>query len=117
MCQNVPTLAQVSTAHFTLIACEDHLQVQNVPECSCSPWLSIAHFRMIMTCSLLLFRWTQGLLKLLQQPLPPKDLQLAAAAVHAVSCMSHFVQHVQTDTSLYFMLTQAVASALQAGSR
>lgn len=70
-----------------------------------------------MTWCSLLFRWTQGLLKLLQQQLPSNDLQLAAAAVHAVSCMSLFVQHVQADTSLYFMLTQAAACALQAGNR
>lgn len=70
-----------------------------------------------MTWCSLLFRWTQGLLKLLQQQLPSNDLQLAAAAVHAVSCMSLFVQHVQADTSLYFMLAQAAACALQAGNR
>ena len=72
---------------------------------------------MNMTWYLLLCRWTQGLLKLLQQPLPSNDLQLAAAAVHAVSSMSLFVQHVQADTSLYFMLTHAAACALQSGSR
>lgn len=71
----------------------------------------------IITWYLLLFRWTQGLLKLLQQQLSPNDLQLAAAAVHAVSPMSLFVQHVQANPGLYHMLTQAAASALQAGNR
>lgn len=65
----------------------------------------------------LLFRWTQGLLKLLQQPLPSEEMRLAAAAVHAVSSMRLFVQHVQADNSLYFMLTQAAAHALHSGKR
>lgn len=64
-----------------------------------------------------ILRWTRGLLKLLQQPLPSDQLQLAAAAVHAVSFMPLFVQHVQADTSLYFMLTQAAAHALHSGTR
>lgn len=85
---------------------------QNV---SCSAWLSTGHF--CMTRYLLLFRWTRGLLKVLQQPLSSNELQLAAAAVHAVSAMSLFVQHVQADTSQYCMLTQAAACALQAGNR
>lgn len=69
------------------------------------------------TLQSVMFRWTRGLLKLLQQPLPSDQMQLAAAAVHAMSSMPLFVQHVQADTSLYFMLTQAAAHALHSGTR
>ncbi|KAL3146495.1 hypothetical protein ABBQ32_000749 [Trebouxia sp. C0010 RCD-2024] len=78
---------------------------------------SLAAQRQLLQDTGLAERWTRGLLKLLQQPLPSDQMQLAAAAVHAMSSMPLFVQHVQADTSLYFMLTQAAAHALHSGTR
>ena len=58
-----------------------------------------------------------ALLALVQQPHPAESLQVAAAAVHAVSSMAPFVQHIQTDRQKYVMLATAAGTALQAGIR
>ena len=62
-------------------------------------------------------RWTKGLLRLLQQPLSVEDMQAAAAAVHAVSAISLFVQHIQADAHCYVMLATGAGALLQSGNR
>lgn len=62
-------------------------------------------------------RWANALLQLLQQALSGSDTEVVTAAVHAVSSMEPFIQHVQTDAAKYTMLETATATALQAGNR
>ena len=76
-------------------------------------WMAFC-FNAFLEC---ICRWASALLQLLQQALSGSDTEVVTAAVHAVSSMEPFIQHVQTDSAKYTMLETATATALQAGNR